>query len=155
MTPELEFYGMMEHIPDAGRDRRQLVPGDLVRYQFWTGYFYVLRSARLDFSRNRLIVDCRGQCVLPVMCSATPVVAEASVALFDRPFGMPRKVSVTGPAKIVFLEAQVEDADNIGQTSAAGTGRPWLHVRIERDDGWIQSPADLEKLGLRRIALAR
>ncbi len=52
IAPDVKFYGMMEHVPDAGPQQRRMLRGDLIRYQDWTGNYYLLRGVRVDFRNS-------------------------------------------------------------------------------------------------------
>ncbi|MEI6670212.1 MAG: hypothetical protein WCP29_18865 [Acidobacteriota bacterium] len=154
-TPEVRFFGMMEHIPDAGKARRRLRDGDVVMYQFWTGHFYLIRAAQIDFSGGRLIPDCSGRCTFNVKCDASPITADSSVQLFDHPFGASRGVPVTKESKLTYLNAYVEDTNELDSLRESRNGRPWLHIRVDGNEGWVAGPTDLQTIGLSPIARAK
>lgn len=154
VAPEVKFYGSMEHIPDAGHDRRRLVAGDLIRYQFWTGNYYVVRGIRVDFGAGTVVPLCIRKCTFSVTYQATPLEGDATVQLFDHPIGKSRRVAARKRSTIEFLEAYVEDIVTIDSARHCREGRPWLHVRIDENDGWMSEPADMRKLGLPDIECA-
>lgn len=154
IAPELKFFGMMEHIPDAGHDRRRLVAGDLIRYQFWTGSYYMLRGIRVDFRAGTVVPVCSRKCTFSVMYQATPLEGGVTVQLFDHPFGESRRVAVRKQSTVEFLDAYVEDIAKIDSVRRCREARSWLHVRIDENDGWMSEPADMQKVGLPDIECA-
>lgn|SRR5208282_1512214 len=149
VAADVRFYGMMEHIPDAGPDRRRLVPGDTIRYQFWIGNYYLLQGVRVDFAAGTLVPLCSRKCAFSVMYQTTsPLESEGTVQLFNHPFGDSRSVAVRKQSAIEYVEAYVEDIAKIDSV------RPWLHVRIDGSDGWMSEPADIQRVGLPEIARA-
>lgn len=151
LAPEVKFYGMVEHIPDAGLDRRRLVTGDVIRCQFWTGHYYMVRGIRVDFGGGTVVPLCSHNCTFSVMYQATPLKGDATVQLFNQPLGKSRRVAVRRQSTIEFLDAYVEDIATIDCARRRREGRPWLHVRIDENDGWMSEPRDMEKLGLPHI----
>jgi hypothetical protein len=145
---DLKFYGGLEHVPDAGHDRRRLVEGDLVRYQFWVGNYYLLRGVSVDFSAGTVVPLCSQKCTFGIVCQAVPIGHDDIVQLFDCPRGKPRKVPVRKASRVDFVEAYVEDIAALDTVSAVRDERPWLHVRIDGNDGGLSDPADMEKTGL-------
>ena len=153
--PDVKFYGLMEHIPDAGPNTRRLVKGDLIRYRFWTGNFYLIRGVRVDFTAGRVVPLCTRDCTLAVLCNQTPLQSEASVQLFDHSFGNPRTVALQKQTRIELLEAYVRDVADIDSVLPSHEVQPWLHVHIDENDGWISEPTDLQKVGLTHIDWAK
>lgn len=148
IASDVRFFGMMEHIPDAGPDRRRLVPGDAIRYQFWTGNYYLVQAIRVDFAAGTVVPLCSRKCTFSVIYPASPLESEAMVRLFIRPLGGSRSVAVRKQSTIEFVEAYVEDIAKIDSV------RPWLHVRIDGNDGWMSEPVDIQRIGLPEIARA-
>ncbi len=120
IAPDVRFYGMLEHIPDAGPDRRRLVSGDVIRYQFWTGNYYLLRGVRVNFEAGSVVPSCVHKCALPIMYQASLLEEDVTVQLFDRPGGRQNSLFVRRRSDIEFLDAFVED---ISAIDAAGSKR--------------------------------
>jgi hypothetical protein len=154
LIPEVKFFGMMEHIPDADHDRRRFVAGDVVRYQFWTGNYYVVRGIRVDFGAGTVVPLCSHKCTFSAMYQATPLEGDATVQLFDHPLGESRRVAVRKQSTVEFLDAYVDDIAKIDSVRHCSDGRPWLHVRIDKNEGWMFGPADMQKVGLPDVPCA-
>ena len=149
VTPNLHFYGRVEHIPDKGPNVRQLVPDDVIRYQFWAGHYYLINLVRVDLRSGTLSHSCEQNCTLPVICSPKPTMKEETVSLYERPMGNGRKVELKPNINLECLEAYVENMS--WSDISKGGNEPWLHVRVNGIDGWMRDDADLERLGLERV----
>jgi hypothetical protein len=148
IAPEVRFYGFMEHIPDAGPNQRRLVSGDKIRFQFWTGNYYLLRGVRVDFRAGTVVPLCARKCTFSVICQARPLETDVTVQLFDRPGGPRKGLLVRKRSGIEFLDAYVEDVSAIDTVGSKPDQHHWLHVRIDGTEGWLSDSVEMRKIGL-------
>ena len=153
ISPDVRFYGSMEHIPDAGYEQRRLVSGDKIRYQFWMGGYYLLRKLQVNFQARTVISSCARRCTFPVIAETNPLAANVTIELFDRPDGRSHPVQLRRQSRPEFVDAYVNDMAAIDASPSGPHDRPWLHVRIDGNDGWVPDVA-AEELGLHGVKRA-
>jgi len=143
-----------------------MVPdGEVVGFRVWTGNFYLIVPMRVDWSRNKLILEQQQRCFIGrreagcdmrVEAERKPAEAEMTfLRLFPGPepnMGMVRHVVVKRNSKVQILNASTVihwgRSEDLMQLNFRDL---WLRVLIDDSDdkeGWIQGAEDFAAVGL-------
>jgi len=139
------------------------ISGDLFTSILFRGYYRVLIPVRVDFDHGRVepAQHCepltpqgsQDLCDFPVRVDERlPAPLDTFVRLYPQPDARttPQHVVVHPNSQVRFLAARTRLNWNRepNRSESSRQELPWLRVRIDGTEGWLQAPEDLEALGL-------
>ena len=142
----------------------QVVKEDVLEFRLWTGNFSIVYKVLIDWNQAtvRPALTCyrmssKGQisaCRYKVQADPTRPKDLTFVRLFPEPDdGFTAKHAVVKPeSKIEYIEAETPVTWNADEKNidfgVTNSGKIWLHIRVDGQDGWIMGEEDFEAVGL-------
>jgi len=142
--------------------RPQTVSHDVLKFRVWAGNFSIVYSVILDWIQGTVrpawrCTTAQGQvsaCRYKVEADPVRGKEMTFVRLFPEPEDgfTPKHVVVKPDSKIEYIEAEVPiswstDQNNIS-FGVSNSGKLWLHIKVDGQDGWISGEEDFEAVGL-------
>jgi len=142
----------------------QTISHDGLKFRMWTGNFSIFYGVMIDWIQGRVHPESTcyrmtsqgrvSACRYKVEADPARGKEVTFVRLFAEPDEAftPKHVVIKPESKIDYVEAEVpvswsEDQNNIS-FGVSNSGKVWLHIKIDGQDGWISGEEDFQAVGL-------